>query len=190
MMTTSTTGWRGPTGGLAFTLALALGCAPMAVAGRVPGASCAVAEGGLATAVVAAADAVRRDDQLFRFLKRRYGAPSACRGSMQTAGGVGWVEFTWSDGAVFKTESMEPEIFIARYSRAQGLRDPAAIVAALRSYAAARGMPINWHAPQVERSARGRIEEFQDPDPGSNGIVRLMYSPAGVLTGLSLSSAP
>jgi hypothetical protein len=73
---------------------------------------------------------------------------------------------------------MKPEIFIASYSRSQGLREPGAVLVALRSYAAAaRGLRINWDARQVESSDHGRIEEFQDPNPGRNGIVRLMYSP-------------
>ena len=108
---------------------------------------------------------------------------------MQTADGKGWVEFTWSDDAVFKIEFMEPEIFIASYSRAQGLRAPVAVVTALRSYATAHGMRINWDVRQVERSDCGHTEKFEDRDPGRNGIVRLVYSPAGLLVGVSLSSA-
>lgn len=175
---------------MAVILGLALACASTALAGKRHGVPCAVAEGGSSTAVAAAAAAVRTDDNFFRFLQQRYGPPSACKGSRQTADGTGWIEFTWPDHAVFKTESMEPEIFIASYTRRQGVRDPAAAVAALQAYAAARGMRINWDAPQVERSDRGRVTEFQDPDPGRNGIARLMYSPGGVLVGLSLSSAP
>lgn len=111
-------------------------------------------------------------------------------GAWQSADGDGWVEFTWPDHAVFKTEFMKPEIFIASYSRTQGLREPDAVLVALRSYAAARGLRINWDARQVESSDHGRIEEFQNPDPGRNGIVRLMYSPTGLRVGLTLSSAP
>ena len=188
MLTIPTRAWPRAAACMAAALALSLACASAAAAGKKPGASCSVVKGGSATALAAAEGAVRRDDRLFRFLKQRYGAPSACRGSGQFAG-EGWVEFTWPDKAVFKTEWMEPEISIASYSRPQGLRDKA-VVAAFRSYAAARGMRINWDAPRIEHGDSGRVEEFQAPDPGRNGIARLMYSPAGQLVGLSLSSAP
>lgn len=188
MLTTPTTARPRAAACMAAALALSLACASAAGAGKKPGASCAVVKGGSATVLAAAAGAVRSDDKFFRFLTQRYGAPSACRGSGQSAG-EGWVAFTWPDKSVFKTESMPPEIFIASYSRPQGVRDKA-VVAAFRSYAAARGMRINWDAPQIERGDSGRVEEFQDPDPGRNGIARLMYSPAGLLVGLSLSSAP
>lgn len=184
-----TTGGRSSVRTLILGLALLSGSPQTASAAQAKRGGCAVAGHGSPHAVLAAADTVRRDDHFFRFLKRQYGAPSTCRGSRQTVG-EGWVEFVWSDNATFRTESMNPEIFIARYSRTQGLRDPDAVIAALRAYATARGMRINWDARQIERSANGSVEEFMDPEPGLNGIVRLQYSAPGVLIGVSLSSAP
>lgn len=61
---------------MAVTLALSLACASME--GNMRGASCAVAEGGPATAIEAAAQAVRRDDKFFRFLEQQYDSASSC----------------------------------------------------------------------------------------------------------------
>lgn len=63
---------------MAVTLALSLACASMAMEGKMRGASCAVAEGGPATAIEAAAQAVRRDDKFFRFLAQQYDSASSC----------------------------------------------------------------------------------------------------------------
>ncbi len=159
------------------------------LAGPLQAAPCALVNGSPA-ALASFAQSVRMNDKFYRFLRTRYGVPVGCKGSGELADGEDWVEFTWSGHAVFRVEFMQPEVFIARFSHAKGVRDPEEMVAALRAYAAERGMHINWDAALVEHTESGRIEEFQDPDLGRNGIVRLTYSRAGVLVAFSLSSAP
>jgi len=150
---------------------------------------CVAVDNSSPAAVKAAASAYRRSDQLLQELEKKYGAPSACKGSMQDPEGHGWVAMYWPDHSVFKIESMAPETSIATLTRSNGVRDKDAVIEALRRYAAACGLHIDWTKPVVEHNDAGRVETFEDKDPGVNGIARLTYSRDGALVALSLSIA-
>lgn len=166
-------------------------CLPMLASAPASAAApqCEAVDNSSPTAVKEAASAYRRNDQLLQVLEKKYGALSACKGSMQDPEGHGWVAMYWPDHSVFKIESMAPETSIATLTRSNGVRDKNGVIEALRKYAAARGLHIDWTKPAVEHNDAGRVETFEDKDPGVNGIARLTYSRDGALVALSLSIA-
>jgi hypothetical protein len=119
------------------------------------------------------------------------GQPSSCKGSVGQgeATGESRLEFTWPDGSRFEQSALLPETSVVRYSNVRGLAHADALSAALRKYAARRGLRIDWTSPHQHIEPGARVIEYQDPAPGVNGIARLVYDRQQRLVAIFLSTA-
>jgi hypothetical protein len=131
-------------------------------------------------------------DKLHAFLVRKLGKPSTCKASA-----IGEddqlrksVVFRWHDGTTLLASQSPPEISETVVRSPHDLSRISGLHEALREAATDKGLAIEWSAP-VKTPRRGLVEwEYQDPDPGVNGIARLSYDKNGRLVSVSLSTAP
>ena len=131
-------------------------------------------------------------DGLYALLVRLFGPPASCRGDSSSGefGSDAWVEFQWRSGLSIKLEVQPIETSKVSVSNPAGLDQAAVLTEQLRDYARAKGLSIDWSRSTSIAEGALTIREYQDPEPGLNGIARLSYSRDGRLVALSLSVAP
>jgi predicted TIM-barrel fold metal-dependent hydrolase len=142
--------------------------------------------------VVAAADRIRGEDDLFRFAASEFGRPIACAGSVAGAfdgAEFGAVLFRFPEGVSFELETMPPAVSMVTLRRPAGFSDPDRILAAVRSYAAGRGLSIRWAEPERTVDGEEVVERYWDPAPGLNASAALTWS-SGRLVSVRVSLAP
>lgn len=165
---------------------------PWVLAGKPGSLHCAAAPGSSPVELRKRLDDIRTNDAFYRQLVAWKGAPSACQGSVGSGPEVqeSRLALSWPDGSSFEQTFTLPEIFVLRYRRPEGLGRAAEVVAALRAYAAQRGLDVDWTSPHADNEGGTHIVEYRDPAPGVNGIVRLFYDRQQRLVTVSLSLAP
>lgn len=128
--------------------------------------------------VVATAERVARFDGLFAFALEQFGEANGCTGRVTDefdGARFGTVTWTFGGGATFSLTTMPPETSIVRLRHADGFGDSVAASAALRAYADAVGVAIDWSAPEVSLEGEGEVQSFWDPDSGLNASASLMF---------------
>ena len=166
-----------------------------AAAGGEPSAGRVAQECGASDAdpwIVETAERVNQYDGLLRFAIEAAGDPVTCEGTVTAdfdGRSFGVIVFGFEDGTSFEFETMPPEISLVTLRAPEGFRDPEEVLAALRSYAAGRGLSIDWGTPERSEDGHEVTEQFWDPAPGLNASASVIRT-GGVLVAVRIALAP
>ncbi len=138
-------------------------------------------------------DRVLSDDDLALHALDLHGSPVDCVGTVTSefdGARFGLVRVSFANGAWLQVETMPPEVSIVTMTAPPGRSmDVEASREALRAYAEAVGLEIDWGSPSTTVEDRSRTESFWDPDPGLNASASLIFLD-DALVALRVSMAP
>ena len=137
-------------------------------------------------------DRVLSFDDLALYALGRYGPPSECRGAVTArfdGRDFGALRLAFPAGIVFDVETFPPEMSTVTLRAEHGFDDPEAVRGALRAYASAIGLDVDWSAPEVTEEDDATVHTYWDPEAGLNGSASLVFS-GTTLVAVRFSIAP
>ena len=130
-------------------------------------------------------------DALYQFVVDEHGPPTTCAGTvtMEFDGArFGLLMLGFPDGVAFSVETLPPESGVTTLRAASGFPDLESVRGALESYAAGRGLAIDWSTPEIVTEGDEVVQTFWDPEPGLNASASLIFV-GDALVGVRLSLA-